>query len=528
MIPDDQRQRVLKLHALGKSIRWISRNQKISRNTVRVILGKKKEKMREDPGGPPSRPPPLEAYKAEIEEILKKDEEIRKRNPSARPITAIRIFKTIRKLGYLGGRTIVDEYVRELRGPTKPVRPSARFETGIAEEAQQDWSAYRVEMAGKLTFIQVFSLILCWSRQQFLKAFLNQKLHTLLWAHVDAFRYLGGVPWKIVYDRQATIVPCVIEGKPLLTDDFRQFAEHYGYDVFICEPGHCQRKGKVEKPFDYFEKSFLPHRTFQSPDDVNGQLLRWLDGLEEPDEGNHRVHGTTGAVPYQRWLEEKEYLYDLPATDLLPRKTESRSVDHDCTISVGGVRYSVPARLVERRDKQVWVALGVDDLLVYDKQGDLVACHKRPTDGSRLVIAADHYKEIRRRKRAVRLSDLERQFLERFPGAQGFLDGLRRTVRSISPIHLKDILALAKRYPVEEVTAALRQAESHATTTAGYVRQILTRTHPTGHLREPRREPPRGLTLGSVDPGDARGYGQIFTTEAEEERKDEHGDEGHA
>jgi len=522
MIPDEIRQRVLKLKALGRGIRWIARNLKLSRNTVRVILGTKLEK--EDPKDP-SRQSPIEPFKGQIEEILKKDEEIRKRNPSARPITAIRIFKTIRNLGYLGGRTIVDEYVRELRGPTKPLRPSARFETGIAEEAQQDWSAYRVEIAGKIILVQVFSMILCWSRFQFFKAFLDQKLHTLLWAHVEAFRYLGGVPWKIVYDRQATIVSCTIGGKPLLTDEFRQFSEHYGYEVFICEPGHCERKGKVEKPFDYFEKCFLPHRTFHSLDDFNGQLLRWLEGLEEPDEGNHRVHGTTGAVPHERWLEEKKYLYDLPATDHLPRKTETRHVDHDCTISVGGVRYSVPARLVERRDKQVWVAMGEDDLLVYDKGGELVAQHRRPTDGSHLVIDEDHYKEIQRRKHAARLPDLERRFLERFPDAQGFLDGLKATVRSIAPIHLKEILDLVRRYAPEDVAAALREAQAHATTTAGYVRELLSRTRPTGFLRELGKEPPQGLTLGSVDPGDARGYGQIFTPDPEEERKDGHDDD---
>jgi len=41
-------------------------------------------------------------------------------------------------------------------------------------------------------------MILCWSRHQFLRAYLDQKRTTLLWGHVAAFRYFEGVPWKIV------------------------------------------------------------------------------------------------------------------------------------------------------------------------------------------------------------------------------------------------------------------------------------------------------------------------------------------
>ena len=101
----------------------------------------------------------------------------------------------------------------------------------------------------------------------------------------------------------------------------------YGFicnEIQICRPGDCTRKGKVERPFDFFEKAFLPGRTFHSMEDLNDQIQRWLDGVDFPEEGNHRVHGTTGEVPYERWREEKEYLYELPATDHLPRQVEVR------------------------------------------------------------------------------------------------------------------------------------------------------------------------------------------------------------
>ena len=71
-------------------------------------------------------------------------------------------------------------------------------------------------------------------------------------------------------------------------------------------------------------------------------------------------------------------------------------------------------------------------------------------------------------------------------------------------------MGLARRYRKEDVEAAFRDALLHGTTAAGYVRQILTRKHPTGHLGEIHREPPKGLSLGPVDPGSSAGYEVIF------------------
>ncbi len=511
MIRKESRERMGKLRAQGFSIRWIARHVGLSRNSVRRALR----------GG---KPPPeakktslLDPHKPAIKKLIEDEELQRKTNPGKKPLTTKRILKELRKAGYCGGRTILDEFLRELRGPSRSSRkPFVRFETAIAEEAQQDWSPYRVVIAGKETLIQVFSLILCWSRYQFFQAFLCQKQASLLHGHVAAFKYFEGVPWRVVYDRQATITPCEIAGKPIIHESFQHFADHYGFEPYLCLPGDKERKGKVEKPFQLFESSFLPLRTFHSLEDLNRQLRAWLDGQEDPEEGNHRRHGTTGEIPYQRWLEEKKFLYELPQTDLLPRRLELRDVNHDCTISVLGNLYTVPARLVEKGVRSVWISLGPEDFLVYDKKGELVAKHQLTHDKGRLIIDEAHYKDIKRRKAPLRQSELEQQFLARFPAAGDFLTALKETLQSIAPIHLREILSLARRYRAGDMEEALATALSHGTATAGYVRQILGRKHPTAHLGETHQEKPRGLSLGPIDPGDAGGYRLIFE---EQERR---------
>ena len=76
-----------------------------------------------------------------------------------------------------------------------------------------------LEIGGESVRVEVFSMILCWSRQQFLRAYLDQKRPTLLWGHVAAFRYFEGLPWKIVYDRQSTITPFEIDVVPFDVGD---------------------------------------------------------------------------------------------------------------------------------------------------------------------------------------------------------------------------------------------------------------------------------------------------------------------
>lgn len=514
MIQSETQALVQRLRETGLGARAISKKLGLARNTVRDILDPDRRARRRE-RKPPDDPPGasgqlLDPFKGEIEALIMKDERLKKENSSARPLSTRLVLKAIRKLGYTGGRTILDEHLRALRGPKRlATRAFRRFETDPGREAQQDWTTYRVKLAGKLVQVQLFSLILAWSRMQFLRAFSNQRLPTLLWGHVAAFHAFQGVPWRIVYDRQKAIAPIFIEGRPVLHDELRAFKEHYGFEVFICQSGDKERKGKIERPFRYVEEGFLPQREFESLEDLNGQLDAWLGGQEDPGEGNSRKHGTTGEVPRERWIEEQKVLLPLPATDRVVRHVEKRLVAKDCTISVLGCLYTVPAQLVEEGRREVWISVGPEDLLVHDERGELVATHRISREKGKLVIDESHYKEIERKRRQVPRSVLERNLLERCPAAAEFLEALARTMRSVAPIHLREILALARRYRREELEGALRRALADGTATAAYVRKILQREHPGLPAPKPG-ELPRGLSLGAVDPGSSEAYRRIF------------------
>src|SRR5439155_22169641 len=105
---------------------------------------------------------------------------------------------------------------------------------------------------------------------------------------------------------------------------------------------------------------------------------------------NTRPHRETGRPPAQMLAEERGRLHRVPDAALTTVFGETRKVMWDSTISVGGVRYSVPCGLIDERG---WVRFAGGELVVTHVGGDgpaEVARHKRSTPGCP-SIKDEHY-----------------------------------------------------------------------------------------------------------------------------------------
>jgi transposase len=102
-------------------------------------------------------------------------------------LTASRLLREVRELGYRGARTSLADVVRDFR----PRLPSfeLRFETPAGRQAQVD-----------------FALVLGHSRYLWARYVVHQDLVSVLRCHLAAFEHLGGVPAEILYDRMKTAV----------------------------------------------------------------------------------------------------------------------------------------------------------------------------------------------------------------------------------------------------------------------------------------------------------------------------------
>lgn len=260
-------------------------------------------------------------------------------------LTTTRILREIRDLGYSGGRTILAELAAKLRvdhGIVRKPKAKRRFETDPGQEMQLDWSPYKVQINGRLVKIHVLGVMSGYSRKVFFAAFRNERQGTLLDGLSMALEYFEGCALRLVVDNMTTAVLGRREkGQIIWNSCFLDFSKHYGFTPFACAVRDSNRKGKQEKNFRLLEDDFITGSTFSSWDDLCIRLSRWLDNI--PDVCNNRIHGTTGKVPNEEHLFEKNLFIRLPANRFPTYSEEIRVADMDATISVNGIRYTIPA-----------------------------------------------------------------------------------------------------------------------------------------------------------------------------------------
>ncbi len=105
------------------------------------------------------------------------------------------------------------------------------------EAFQFDWSEDWAILGGQRTRLQVAHFKLAHSRAFILRAYPLQTHEMLFDAHEHAFRVLGGVPQRGIYDNMRTAVDRVGTGKARQVNArFAAMASHYLFDTEFCNP----------------------------------------------------------------------------------------------------------------------------------------------------------------------------------------------------------------------------------------------------------------------------------------------------
>jgi len=494
MIPETTQQ-IIQLYQSGMAKRAIARKLAINVKTVRRIL-------RHDL---PSDKPQVKAGKlTAYQEIIK--------SKVKQGLTGNRILRELREVGYDGGRTILLDYIRKLRGNSQVARRwFCRFETPPAQEAQVDWSPYRVLIASKEVRVHCFSMILANSRYLFIQFHRNEKLPTLLSAHVAAFDFFGGVTRRIVYDNMTTVTLGRKRRKVIWHPEFNRFAKYYAFEPYACRPRDPNRKGKVENPFFYVENDFLQGTNFDSWDHLDHSASLWLSKI-----ANRRRHGTTQLIPEEAWMAERELLTGLPQTPFPFWSQEARRVGEDGLIRVDGTRYSVPLYSMGSR-RSVTLRIYPRRVEILNRQGQVIATHKKPDFPGKVIINHEHYQAIRRRPQ-VKPGEYEARFLARFEHAEEFLDGLKERMKGLSSMHLAELLKLAQIYGDEPISQAMLHAGNYGNFNAYAINRILRQRFPL--ILPQQHEEPLCLNqsyLEDVQTGSFEDYRQYSSTPANED-----------
>jgi len=451
---------ILSLLAQGYRNKAVARKLGIDVKTVRRVRKGARKRT--------SRPSKLDAFKPVIHElVVKKD------------LTAVRVLREIRALGYQGGYSVLKEYARSIRRRSRR-RPHLRFETDKGKQGQVDLAFYTVELGGVATPVVCFSMVFGFSRWQYIRFTLSADAHSVCHSHVLAFEEAGGIPHEILYDRMKQVVLESYGDRHLFHPLFAALVNHYGFKAIPLEPGYAEGKGKVENPFKYVFSDLLKGSAFHDLADLNRRAEVWLRTIARV-----RKHGTTQELPADRMDQERPYLIALPARLFVAARVEDRIVGYDFCVAWETNRYSVSPSFAGRSVK----AMVLDGILDIYLDGALVASHAVRDTRYRRYILPEHEAEFRQHSTSRHV--LQEQFLRLGEIARTFADGLVQTHGAAAGYHISRILKLSDQVGVPRILEALRHGARYGAFSHTSVARIVKG-------KQPRRQPRSSFPSESV------------------------------
>jgi len=303
-------------------------------------------------------------------------------------IPSLRLREMAGELGYAGGKTIFDDYVREVRPRFVITRTFQRTLYRPGELAQCDLWEPREPVPvghGQTRRGWVVTCEVCWSRVLAGALIFSKEAPDILWGLGRCLSRIGALPEKLVWDREGAIAPL---GRP--SDAFASFCGQLGVGWIILDAGDAQAKGVLERSHRFMRSNFLPGRRFANPVDFQWQLDGWCDRV------NRRMHRTVRAVPAERLAQEREQLRPLPAP--MPDCDRRRvvRVPAQPLVRIDRNDYSIDPRFAGRR---IEVRVSQAEILaVVLDTGELACRHRRSFAGGLTLVDPAHQTELERQR----------------------------------------------------------------------------------------------------------------------------------
>ena len=434
----------------GKTIKAISRELGIARNTIRKVLRSGGTSFAYEREVQPR--PKLGQWTEELERRLAANDRLSRRER----LGLIRIFEDLRVAGYQGGYDAVRRYAtarrRKQGGGSSGAFVPLSFAPG--EAYQFDWSHEIVLLRGVTTQIKVAQVRLCRSRMLFVRAYPRETQEMVFDAHDKAFAFFRGTCQRGIYDNMRTAVDAVFVGRErVFNRRFLQMCSHYLVEPTACTPASGWEKGQVENQVNVVrERFFKPRLRFASLAELNAWLLEqcvaYAKGHPHPERRDSAV--------WEMFEAERPSLVRYAGLfDGFHAK--AASVSKTCLVQFDKNRYSVMAQAVGR---PVEVHAYADRITVR-QDGGVVASHARCFGREQTVYDPWHYVPVLARKPgAMRNGAPFKDWV--LPGALGRVrqklkavpDGDRQMVRILSAA-LTDGLPAVEAACLEALEAGL-------------------------------------------------------------------------
>ncbi|HTR11855.1 MAG TPA: IS21 family transposase, partial [Roseiarcus sp.] len=304
-----------------------------------------------------------------------------------------------------------------------------------------------------------------------------------------AFRVLGGVPRRGIYDNMRTAVDKIGRGKERQVNArFSAMVSHFLFEAEFCNPASGWEKGQIEKNVqDARHRLWQPMPNFPSLEALND----WLEArcrelwVQTP-------HGSQPGAIADAWREEAQHLMQLPRP--FDGFVEyAKRVSPTCLIHLERNRYSVPASFANRP-----VSVRVyPERIVVAAEGQVVCEHRRvfARSHNRMKSATvydwRHYLAVIQRKPGALRNGAP--FAE-LPAAFRALQQRMLTTPG-GDREMVEILALVLQHDEQAVLAAVELALEAGAPTKTHILNVLHRLVDGKPVDAPPVNPPNALAL---------------------------------
>ena len=236
------------------------------------------------------------------------------------------------------------EFVKRTKG-------TMHIERKPGEIMEVDWAGDTAKVAdgttGKDYDAYIFVAVLPYSHYAYVEAFLTQNEEAWITAHVNAYKYFGGVTKILVCDNLKTGVDRVAKGEVTINRIYQELSEHHGTAVLPARVRKPRDKGSVESTVGNTSTwiiAALRNQVFFSLSELNTAISVKLEEFN-----NKPFQKKQGSRRDEFYENEKHYLLSLPRTPYELASWKTATVMFNCHIAVDKQNYSVPYEYIKQK-----------------------------------------------------------------------------------------------------------------------------------------------------------------------------------
>lgn len=284
-------------------------------------------------------------------------------------LTATRLYEMAKQRGFTGGPSQFRQRISQLR-PRQQPEAYLRLKTLPGEQAQVDWGHFGHLQIGKAKRpLMAFVMVLSWSRQIFLRFYLNAQMENFLRGHLAAFQAWNGLPKVLLFDNLKSAV-LERQGDAIRFHPTRlDLSAHYRFEPRPVAVARGNEKGRVERAIRYIRDNFFAGRHWQTLDQLNAQADDWCQGVSAdrpcPDNNNLPIR--------EAFAQEQPSLLALPDNPFDTRERVEVRARKTPYIRFDLNDYSIPHQQVQ---KTLSVTADLETVRILDGT-ELIAQHPR-------------------------------------------------------------------------------------------------------------------------------------------------------